>query len=830
MNPFSKVSKKVIKKAWEYAVSDNESCARPCHLLKALLDTKDNEIVSVLELFIDDKRSLMNLLSEDVDLLRKSKKNNTTSKIKIGSNISHSFCDVTNKIIEAANIESEIKKIIDNTKVEIKPVHIFIGIIMISNELTEIFDKYGINYEDFVTFHHQLFINSDQTYTIKFEYDYIPEGEDGQLIAGDMRDLNDHSDNDSESKVLIDGTEHVLQTSAILRFCDNINIRVKEMEHPPALNREFEIDNCLTAMTRKQKNNIILVGESGVGKTVVAESLAWMIEKREVPFELQNKIIFELNLNNVVAGTKYRGQFEERMKNLLEEVKSMSNIILFIDEIHTIVGTGNQENGLDVSNILKSDLAKGNIQVIGATTFEEYQQVFEVNKPLERRFKKIIIEEPSSEDTVEILNKLKDNFEDYHSVHYDKEIIRSIVSLSDRFIKDRNRPDKAIDIMDELGALVKRSNKVPTRLKNKMTKLRENQYKFFEAFTNKNKEMVIEYKDKEEKARKDLIKEEKKYLDKLNENRLIIEMEDLHQVIADFTNMPYEYVSESLNEKILNVENNLNKHVINQKKGIKSISDTLKLNRLGLTIDKKPIGSFLFLGKSGVGKTHTAKCLSRELFGSDKILHLNMSEYMDSTSLSKMIGTSAGYIGYEEGGMLTNYVKENAYSIILVDEFEKAHKSIFNIFLSILDEGEILDGRKKLIDFSNCIILFTSNIGSNVSDLIGFGSDTTKVNIKKELGKKIPFELINRFDNIVSFNNLDKASLSKIYTIEIKKIKDKLKEKNIKLIITKATKQKVLDESFDNKFGARLLKRKIREHITIPMTESVLGGMENIKV
>lgn len=606
----------------------------------------------------------------------------------------------------------------------------------------------------------------------------------------------------------------------------------------PIIGREKELTRISQILSRRKKNNPILIGEPGVGKTAIAEGLAQRIVQKKIPRTLFNKRVVNIDMASMVAGTKYRGQFEERMKALITELESNKDIILFIDEIHTIVGAGNVSGGLDASNIFKPALANGTIQCIGATTLDEYRENIEKDGALERRFQKVMVEPTTPEETIKILEQIKDRYEDHHNVIYSDEAIKACVTLTDRYLSDRALPDKAIDALDEAGSKVHISNiNVPTELQNLEKELEVVQEKKLEAIKSQQFEKAASYRDEERLIQSKIEKQKIQWNNESKKNRQIVTYENIAEVIAMITGVPVQRIAESESDRLLNIEKELAKQVVGQNKAIEKISKAIRRNRAGLKDPNRPIGSFIFLGPTGVGKTHLAKVLAEFLFDSkENLIRIDMSEYMEKFNVSRLVGAPPGYVGYQEGGQLTEQVRHRPYSIILLDEIEKAHPDIFNILLQVLDEGKLTDSLGKKVDFRNTIIIMTSNIGSKrLKDFgtgVGFNtgakSSQTDIIVKgiieKEMKKTFTPEFINRVDDIIIFDSLDKKDLYKIIDIELKEVFSRINDLNYNISITKKAKDFILDEGWDEQYGARPLKRAIQKYVEDKISEEIIKG------
>jgi ATP-dependent Clp protease ATP-binding subunit ClpC len=588
-------------------------------------------------------------------------------------------------------------------------------------------------------------------------------------------------------------------------------------------------------LSRRKKNNPIIIGEPGAGKTAIVEGLAMMIHNGECPKNLMDKRIVSLDMNSLVAGTKYRGQFEERMKVIIEEIQSTPNIILFIDEIHTIVGAGNSSGSLDASNIFKPALSRGELQCIGATTLDEYRTNFEKDGALERRFQKVVVDPSSKEDTFEILKQSKEKYEDHHKVTYDDQTLWTFVELADRYITDREFPDKAFDILDEVGARMQIDIKLPEVIEN----LKEEAFKIKQEKINVIKrqdyEQAAELRDRERSILSRLEEEKKRFEDHLRSSKRTIPEELVYEVVSNMTKIPISNINLDERNNLINLNDNLNSKVIGQGEAVTKITKAIRRNRMGIKDPNKPIGSFIFLGSTGVGKTYLAKQLAKEIFGSeDNMIRVDMSEYQEKHTISRLIGSPPGYVGHDEGGQLTEQVKNKPYSVVLFDEIEKAHKDIFSTLLQLLDDGHITDSLGRKINFKNCLIIMTSNIGVKRLQEFGAGvgfktgkSDAIREEekreiLKKELSKFFAPEFLNRIDDVIIFNSLEKQHIDVITKLEVDKLLKRVSEKKYNFTYEQDLIDYISKVGFDETFGARPIKRAIQDKIEDLISEKIL--------
>ena len=603
----------------------------------------------------------------------------------------------------------------------------------------------------------------------------------------------------------------------------------------PVVGREREIIRIAQILSRRKKNNPIIIGEPGCGKTAIVEGLAIKIYNGDCPRNLVDKRIVALDLTSVVAGTKYRGQFEERMKVIMEELAANPNIIVFIDEIHTLVGSGNAAGSMDGSNIFKPALARGELQCIGATTLDEYRKSFEKDGALERRFQKVSVEPSTIVETIEILKNVRDKYESFHKVKYSDEIVEACVKLADRYITDREFPDKALDIMDEVGARMQTELKVPEAIEELKKKASELRLMKMEVVKKQNYEHAAELRDKEKKLISKLEQEKKKFEDELQKDKQIISLENVYDVVSNITKIPVNKMSVDDAKALINLDKEMIGKIIGQDEAVTKIVKSIKRNRLGIKDPNRPIGSFIFLGSTGVGKTHLAKTLAKELFGNeDSLIRVDMSEYQEKHTISKLVGAPPGYVGYDEGGQLTEKVKNKPYSVVLFDEVEKAHKDIFSILLQIMDDGFVTDSLGRKINFKNTLIILTSNLGvkkfQEFGAGIGFGSNTysneeaKKQMLMKEMKNFFSPEFLNRIDDTIMFNTLSEEDIKKITRLELDKLVSRLVDMKYKITYDETLVEFISKIGYDATYGARPMKRAIQDKVEDFLSEEVLTG------
>ena len=645
-----------------------------------------------------------------------------------------------------------------------------------------------------------------------------PEGDDEDDLGPDFR----HSSTGSS-------------TPALDTFSRDLTDLALKDELDPIIGRDEEIERVSQILARRKKNNPVLIGEPGVGKSAIAEGLALRIIQRRVSKNLLNKRVISLDMGSIVAGTKYRGQFEERMKAIIDELRKNNDIIIFIDELHTIVGAGGSSGSLDASNMFKPALARGEIQCIGATTLDEYRTNIEKDGALERRFQKIIIDPPTAEETLDILKNVREKYEDHHNVEYTDDALLNCVKLTERYITDRNFPDKALDALDEAGS---RAQLVQVKVPDSLLKLEENLEVVVRdkkgSVAKQDYEAAAKFRDLERKIKLNIELETKAWEKKLKEKRKTVDGEKVAQVVSMMTGIPLSKVSQDETQKLTQMGRDLKGRVIGQDEAVEKISKAILRNRIGLKDPNRPIGSFIFLGPTGVGKTELAKELSKQVFGdTDSLIRIDMSEYSEKFNSTKLIGAPPGYVGHEDGGQLTEKVRRKPYSVVLFDEIEKAHPDIFNSLLQILDEGFITDSLGRKVNFKNTLIILTSNIGQRRASEFGAGVGFTTSNnsgkesariVKKELQKTFSPEFINRIDEIVYFNHLSEENLLSIIDVELEKMYPRFSEIGYKITVTKDLKKKIAEAGYDPKYGARPLKRVLQKYIEDTIAELIING------
>ncbi len=694
---------------------------------------------------------------------------------------------------------------------EINTVHLLLGILYkFEDPTSSILSAYDVDYERVSREYQTLLKNSGQAPKMS-AYDDDDEREE----YGQMRKPTGNLGS-AKSK-----------TPTLDNFGRDLTSLARDGKLDPVIGREKEIERVSQILSRRKKNNPLLIGEPGVGKSAIAEGLALRIHQKKVSRVLYGKRVITLDLASLVAGTKYRGQFEERMKAIMTELEKNRDVILFIDELHTIVGAGSSTGSLDASNMFKPALARGEIQCIGATTLDEYRQYIEKDGALERRFQKVMVEPTSIEETVLILNQIKDKYEEHHNVTYTPEAINACVNLTSRYITDRFLPDKAIDAMDEAGSRVYIKNmKVPTEIIEHEKNIEEIKEKKQNAVKAQDYLEARKLKDEEERLTMELASAQDQWDKEVKEKKEVVTEENVAEVVSMMSGVPVTKVGKNELDKLAQMDEKLNGKVIGQEEAVKKVVKAIQRNRAGLKDPNRPIGTFIFLGTTGVGKTELAKVMARELFDSDEaLIRIDMSEYMEKFAVSRLVGAPPGYVGYEEGGQLTEAVRRKPYAVLLLDEIEKAHPDVFNILLQILDEGHVTDSLGRKIDFRNTIIILTSNIGTrdikDFGDGVGFGTLAKKstsdararATIENALKKAFAPEFLNRIDDIVIFNSLNKEDISKIIELELSKLYARIEKLGYKIQLTDEAKEFIADKGWDKDFGARPLKRAIQKYI-----------------
>ena len=814
---FSPRVREIMFRSHEEAVKLGNSYIGLEHLFLGIIDGKDNGVTHILdELKLDIEAFKQKLVASiKSNIVEK----NSTDNIPLTKQTERAL-KFTYIVAKEFNCEF------------VDPEHLMLAILHDDNNIVSQRLEYeGINYDVFKS----KLKGGDITKSNPFkENDIIEEPKDTLFDDDDFEEV--------KPKEPVHKSNVKSKTPVLDNFGRDLTRAAEEKRLDPIVGRDKELERVSQILSRRKKNNPVLIGEPGVGKSAIAEGLALRIVQRKVSRALYNKRVIMLDLASVVAGTKYRGQFEERIKSILNELEKNPDIILFIDEIHTIVGAGNANGSLDASNMLKPALARGELQCIGATTLDEYRQYIEKDGALERRFQKVLVEPTTPEETIEILNNIKDKYEDHHLVRYEPEAIEACVKLTERYMSDRCLPDKAIDALDEAGSRVHISNmNVPSKITEYEQRLEEIRELKKIAIAEQKFEDAGELRSEELSILEKLEAEKKEWEENSNSNREVVTKENVAEVVAMMTGVPVQRIAHSESDKLMNMESELQGSVIGQDDAIKKIVRAIRRNRAGLKDPNRPIGSFIFLGPTGVGKTYLAKVLAKYLFDSeDALIRIDMSEYMEKFAVSRLVGAPPGYVGYEEGGQLTEKVRRKPYSIVLLDEIEKAHPDVFHLLLQVLDDGQLTDSLGRKVDFKNTIIIMTSNIGSRqLKDFgqgVGFGTQAKKDGkdeysrsvIENALKRSFAPEFLNRIDDVLIFNSLEKADIHKIIDVELKKVCKRIEEMGFTLELTEKAHDYVAEKGWDDQYGARPLKRAIQKYVEDVLAEEIIKTKINI--
>ncbi len=807
-NNFSAQVKEIISFSREEALRLGNDFIGTEHLLLGMIREGENTAVKILKSF-------------NVDLYELRKEIEMAVKDKTGKNVANinslPLTKQAEKVIRVTVLEAKALK--SNT---VETEHLMLSILKNKENIaTQILNQFDVDYD---LFRQELGIVKSNEPRAEFpeenEEEFEEEKKSGSLKSAPKQPAGGKS-----------------KTPVLDNFGRDITRMAEMGTLDPIVGREKEIERVSQILSRRKKNNPILIGEPGVGKTAIVEGLALRIVQRKVSRVLFDKRVISLDLAALVAGTKYRGQFEERMKAIMNELEKNRDVILFIDELHTIVGAGGASGSLDASNIFKPALARGELQCIGASTLDEYRMHIEKDGALDRRFQKVIIDPPSVEDTIQILNNIKSKYEDYHNVNYDQEAIDACVKLSDRYITDRLLPDKAIDVLDEVGARVHLKNiNVPPTITELEQKIEEVKVEKNKVVKSQKFEEAASLRDTEKRLQEELEKAKADWEEESKHRKFPIGEEDIAEVISMMTGIPVKRMVQAETEKLRRMFDDMRGMVIGQNEAIQKVVKAIQRNRVGLKDPKKPIGTFIFLGPTGVGKTELARALARHLFDSeDSLIRIDMSEYMEKFTVSRLIGAPPGYVGYEEGGQLTERVRRKPYSVILLDEIEKAHPDIYNILLQVLDDGQLTDGLGRKVDFKNTLIIMTSNIG--VRQLKDFGTgvgfttsakmeseeEANKAVIEKALKKTFSPEFLNRIDDVIIFNSLTKENIFKIIDILMKGVLNRIKALGFSVRLTDEVKDFIAEKGYDVQFGARPLHRAIQKYLEDPLAEEILN-------
>jgi ATP-dependent Clp protease ATP-binding subunit ClpC len=803
--------KKIITEAIKEAKSMEDREVKPEHIIISIINDNSNGCSDAFKNLSVNQINLSDTINYEL------KSSNINPIIEKSNKLTTPFSKECRLLFKVVDLESE--KLGDN---HIDTTHIMMAILNSKNKINirKTLNEFGIYYDEFVN-------------TVKKMRDML----DDIKNSSDEPEDFDYAGNDDSKKDKKNKKNGPSKTTVLDNFCTDITKMVDDNKIDPVVGRVNEIKRVTQILSRRKKNNPVLIGEAGVGKSSIVEGIALLIKSGAAPRTLIDKKIYSLDLASVVAGTKYRGQFEERIKAILDELKINQDIILFIDELHTFVGAGNASGSLDASNIFKPALARGEIQVIGATTLDEFREHIEKDSALTRRFQQVLVEPSTIDETKIILNNIKDKYEKYHHVSYTPEAIEECVKMADRYITDRAMPDKAIDVLDEAGASTNISLEKPENVKKLELKKDEILRRKLEVVQKQKYEEAAELRDEEAKINEDLEKAKYNWLNSLDKKITTVDVNLIAETVSMMTGIPLTKISSQENKKLMLMDKELMGKVIGQDDAVSKVVKAIKRNRLGIRNRNKPIGSFIFLGPTGVGKTHLTKLLADEVFGdSDALIRVDMSEYMEKHSVSKLIGSPPGYVGYEQGGQLTEKVRRKPYSVILFDEIEKAHDDVFNILLQLLDEGQLTDSFGRKINFKNCLVILTSNVGakelSSFGKSMGFQTNSIIANeeernrsiIEKALKNKFKPEFINRLDEIIVFNSLKEEDIHKIIYNELAKLRERIKEMGYDIKIQKSAVEFVAKNGYDAAYGARPLNRAIQRYIEDPIADEILSG------
>lgn len=811
-NQFTQRVSDIIMYSKEEANRLRNSYIGPEHLLLGLIREGEGKAIEILFNLQINLQDIKNQLEAIV-------KNNAENDTTYDENIS--FNDKASKVLKLCILEAKLLR-----NIAADSEHILLAIMKVKdNAAFHVLESNGVTYEKI-----KLTLQPDTHAGLGFSEDEDEDEDIRQSPSGNKSNAAQQQARPAQKKPAND-------TPVLDNFGTDMTKAAEEGKLDPVVGRVKEIERLAQILSRRKKNNPILIGEPGVGKSAIVEGLALRIVEKKVSRILFDKRVIALDMTAVVAGTKYRGQFEERIRSILNELKKNPNIILFIDEIHTIVGAGSAAGSMDAANMLKPALARGEIQCIGATTLDEYRQNIEKDGALERRFQKVIVEPTTAEETLQILKNIKDKYEDHHNVNYTDAALEACVKLTDRYITDRNFPDKAIDALDEAGSRVHLTNiTAPKEIEEQEKLIDEMKSLKNEAVRLQNFELAASYRDKEKEYTNQLDTLKEEWEKSLKENRETVDDEQIAEVVSMMSGVPVQRMAQAEGMKLLGMKDDLLSKVIGQDKAIATLVKAIQRSRVGLKDPNKPIGTFMFLGPTGVGKTHLAKELAKLMFGSaDALIRIDMSEYMEKFTVSRLVGAPPGYVGYEEGGQLTEKVRRKPYSIVLLDEIEKAHPDVFNILLQVMDEGRLTDSYGRTVDFKNTIVIMTSNIGTRQLKEFGKGigfaaqvrtddKEYSRSVITKALNKSFAPEFINRLDEIITFDQLDLDALTRIIDIELKGLYSRVKNIGYKLVIDEDAKKFVATNGYDVQFGARPLKRAIQNNLEDGISELILGS------
>lgn len=812
-NQFTQRVSDIIMYSKEEANRLRNSYIGPEHLLLGLIREGEGKAIEIL---FNLQINLQDIKNQLETIVKNNVENDTTY---YDENIS--FNDKASKVLKLCILEAKLLR-----NIAADSEHILLAIMKVKdNTAFHVLESNGVTYEKI-----KLTLQPDPHAGLGFSED---EDEDEDI----RQNPSSNKSNAAQQQARPAQKKPANDTPVLDNFGTDMTRAAEEGKLDPVVGRVKEIERLAQILSRRKKNNPILIGEPGVGKSAIVEGLALRIVEKKVSRILFDKRVIALDMTAVVAGTKYRGQFEERIRSILNELKKNPNIILFIDEIHTIVGAGSAAGSMDAANMLKPALARGEIQCIGATTLDEYRQNIEKDGALERRFQKVIVEPTTAEETLQILKNIKDKYEDHHNVNYTDAALEACVKLTDQYITDRNFPDKAIDALDEAGSRVHLTNiTAPKEIEEQEKLIDEMKSLKNEAVRLQNFELAASYRDKEKEYTNQLDTLKEEWEKSLKENRETVDDEQIAEVVSMMSGVPVQRMAQAEGMKLLGMKDDLLSKVIGQDKAIATLVKAIQRSRVGLKDPNKPIGTFMFLGPTGVGKTHLAKELAKLMFGSaDALIRIDMSEYMEKFTVSRLVGAPPGYVGYEEGGQLTEKVRRKPYSIVLLDEIEKAHPDVFNILLQVMDEGRLTDSYGRTVDFKNTIVIMTSNIGTRQLKEFGKGigfaaqirtddKEYSRSVITKALNKSFAPEFINRLDEIITFDQLDLNALTRIIDIELNGLYSRVEHIGYKLVIDEDAKKFVATKGYDVQFGARPLKRAIQNNLEDGISELILGS------
>lgn len=813
---FSHAVKSILEHSKMEAERLQNTIILPEHILLGIIKDANNNAYDLLCQLDVSLSDLQNYIEAELIGFADSSQTNEIQKVS----------PKTEDLIKLAFIEANLQK-----KTTIDAEHILLAMLHNNepSDIGNIFNAMNIKYSAAIA-------------QINGEYHITRDGadftdDDDEELEDEAPYDNDKSKGNADRSKTITGEKTVSKknsgTPVLDKFGIDMTRQAQENKLDPVVGREREIERVAQILSRRKKNNPVLIGEPGVGKSAIVEGLALRISQRKVARVLFDKRVISLDMASVVAGTKYRGQFEERIKAILDEISKNPDVILFIDELHTIVGAGSATGSMDAANMLKPALARGTIQCIGATTLDEYRKNIEKDGALERRFQKIIVEPTTPDETIQILNNIKNKYEDHHNVIYTPEAINACVKLTERYVSDRNFPDKAIDALDEAGSRVHISSiVVPKEIEDIETQIEETNKNKVKAARSQNFEIAANYRDQELTLTQSLNDAKKRWEEELTQKREIVNEEKIAEVVAMMTGVPVKRIAQAESTRLLNMDDELKTSIVGQDSAIKKVVKAIQRNRVGLKDPNRPIGTFLFLGPTGVGKTHLAKKLAEFLFDSaDTLIRVDMSEYMEKFTVSRLVGAPPGYVGYEEGGQLTEKVRRHPYSVVLLDEIEKAHSDVYNMLLQVMDEGHLTDSLGRKVDFKNTILIMTSNIGTrelkDFGNGVGFNTATSDKEyssgvIRKALNRTFSPEFLNRIDDVIVFDSLDRDAIFNIIDIELSSFYSRVKELGYTLQISQEAKNFIADKGYDQLYGARPLKRAIQQYLEDELAEVIL--------